>query len=147
MMSTPVKPVTFTPMIQATPPLSSMHTIQPITQDQSPIPPQTTTPMIQTKTQSHVNQTLPEYDSPLLPATYTPMLNRRVETGQNFDSPLPPMLKTPGLKMLGSHHHSVPNVMATQSPDVADNYSPVPPDVTSTVLLRPGKRCVINTDF
>jgi len=92
--------------------------------------------MIKTKIQPH--ETIPPYGSP---ATKTPMMNGKVgKTNGNFDSPLPPMLNTPGLKMLGSHHHGVRGALAMESPDdVSDDFnSPVPPDLTCTVLLRPG---------
>ncbi|KXJ22818.1 uncharacterized protein LOC110251747 [Exaiptasia diaphana] len=116
-MMTPVKPVTFTKMFEVTPPNTAYQSAEPCTPDQSPVPPKTTTPMINTRSWTQVNQT----------------------HNQSFDSPLPPMLNTPGLKMLGSHHHSNSIKVQGCSPVMTDDIdsSPVPPDITCTVLLKP----------
>ncbi|KAK3735820.1 hypothetical protein QZH41_019921 [Actinostola sp. cb2023] len=146
LMSTPVKPDTFTPMIQATPPTTSTQIGHPRTPDKSPVPPNTTTPMLQVKTHIHVDMLYsPPNHTPPPPSTFTPLLKtnklQRIEQtdGQCFQSPLPPMLNTPGLKMLRlpGHDSYIHGVM--QSPDyMSDEFgSPTPPDITCTVLLKP----------
>jgi hypothetical protein len=153
-MSTPVKPDTFTPMIQATPPPSSTQTGNQSTPDQSPVPPQTTTPMFKVKPglqSSNYNRHLssPSCDTPPQPVTYTPLIKatRQVGLGRSMvtsppddDSPLPPVLYTPGIRMMGVPGQEAHGLYSTQCPvDLSDNFgTPAPPDLTCTKLLQPG---------
>lgn len=157
-MSTPVKPVTFTPMIQATPPPSSTQNRPPkgiqCTPEQSPVPPQTTTPMLKAKpVLRHPDDkgvlSPATHDTPPQPMTFTPLIKtaKHAGLGQGMsssqpddDSPLPPVLYTPGIRMMGVPGQQSHGLQPTQCPlELPNDFgTPTPPDLTCTILLKPG---------
>lgn len=147
LLSTPVRPVTVTKLIQdlcpqrddvaASPDLSKL------------VPPSTTTPLMKSLAQGQggdSNFNTPDSSTELLvaPATRTPLIKAdqsdsstpipKIDNSPTDDFPTPPTFTTPGLQKYGSKKHYEHSLLKD-----AINTPPPPPPTFSTVhLLIPG---------
>lgn len=157
LLKTPEPPVTFTKMIEVTPqrPFGAKEeTAQcnyQLTPCSTPVPPQTTTPMMKARLANESTGT-PSSDTstpqclPPQPMTVTPMINHSNEGAnsptsllqqmESNDLPAPPTMGTPGLKTIVPVGIESPIAMAELSFDL-DNLPP-PPDIKSVEILKPG---------
>ena len=159
-MGSPVRPVTFTRMLQSvtteSPQASLIESAH--TPPHAPMPPITATPLLKQSTVLHSsgdeltckteNDSLSS-GSPVQPVTATPMMKSRKNLSSTEDAtppalysplPHPPLLGTPGLKAF-SVNNSQEASEQMESSDM-DNM-PEAPDITSVQILKPG---INNTD-
>ena len=156
-MGSPVRPVTFTRMLQGVP--TELHQApadKPVhTPPHAPIPPITVTPLMKQRTALHDSEEEMANDdsvcpgSPAQPVTATPLMKseRKLLTTENVNSPspyspvlpCPPLLGTPGLKAFrgnSSTASSLPGCsFRMESCDTED--LPEAPDITSVQILKP----------
>ena len=156
LLKTPEPPVTFTKMIEVTPQrafgakekTAQGHQLTPCS---TPVPPQTTTPMMIPRLANESIGT-PSSDTstpqclPPQPMTVTPMIKHSNERAnsptsllqqmESNDLPAPPTMGTPGLKTIVPVGIESPIAMAELSFDLDD--LPPPPDIKSVEILKPG---------
>ena len=159
-LKSPMRPVTFTQMIDATPVKQVHHTdVELGTPYGTPEPPPTTTPMIKGRSISYRlespqgSSSTPLNVSPLpqQPVTATPLIKMHHEThttqcqrsaspvNPSPQLPLPPVVETPGLQRYsGAGQPDCVELHSESSQYSFVHDLPAAPEVTSVKILRPG---------